>query len=235
MIELLIVKDLPIFKQLQLEEALLRTDDRNWCIINVGSPPAIVMGVSGKPDELIYMDKATIPVIKRFSGGGTVVVDHNTLFVSFIFQKEALPIKAYPEPILEWSTDFYRDAFALEGFGKNENDYVINEKKCGGNAQYLSKNCWVHHTTFLWDFADTNMDLLKMPERQPKYREKREHKDFLVKLSAFFPSMEELVDRITKTLEDKFEVERASEKVFSLKFPEHRKSTTVIKKSVGGP
>jgi len=222
-------------KQLQLEEALLRTDNRNWCIINVGSPPAIVMGVSGKPDELIYMDRAKIPVIKRFSGGGTVVVDHNTLFVSFIFQKDTLPIKAYPEPILEWTTDFYRDAFGLESFGKNENDYVIHEKKCGGNAQYLSKNCWVHHTTFLWDFSDDKMALLKMPERQPEYRAKREHKDFLGKLSAFFPSVEELVDRITKALEAKFEVQLASETVFSLTFPEHRKSTTVIKKSVEGP
>ena len=43
----------PIFQQLQIEEALLRADQRNWCIINTGSPPAIVMGISGKPGTCI--------------------------------------------------------------------------------------------------------------------------------------------------------------------------------------
>lgn len=36
-----------ILRQLQLEEALLRADDRSVAIITEGSPPAIVMGVSG--------------------------------------------------------------------------------------------------------------------------------------------------------------------------------------------
>ena len=39
---------IPILQQLQLEEALLRADSSNWCIINDGTPaPAIVMGISG--------------------------------------------------------------------------------------------------------------------------------------------------------------------------------------------
>lgn len=37
-----------ILRQLRLEEALLRSTDRNWCIVNNGSAyPAIVMGLSG--------------------------------------------------------------------------------------------------------------------------------------------------------------------------------------------
>lgn len=37
-----------IFRMLQLEEALLRTDDRNWLLLNEGTDqPAIVMGISG--------------------------------------------------------------------------------------------------------------------------------------------------------------------------------------------
>ena len=64
------LKNFPIFRQLQIEEALLRLDKRNFCIINEGSPPAIVMGISGKPDELIDKTRLAqnpIPVIKRFS------------------------------------------------------------------------------------------------------------------------------------------------------------------------
>jgi lipoate---protein ligase len=37
-----------IHRQLLLEEALLRTESRNWCIVNDGAAqPAIVMGISG--------------------------------------------------------------------------------------------------------------------------------------------------------------------------------------------
>ena len=41
----------PILEQLQLEEALFRADQRNWCLLNSGSPPAIVMGISGLPER----------------------------------------------------------------------------------------------------------------------------------------------------------------------------------------
>lgn len=45
---LLRLKGVPILRQLHLEEALLRADDANYCIINEGTPePAIVLGISG--------------------------------------------------------------------------------------------------------------------------------------------------------------------------------------------
>ena len=73
-IHLIRLKNTPIFEQLQLEEALLRSDHRSFCIINQGSPRAIVMGISGEPEALLNIEnvqKNNIPVIKRFSGGGT--------------------------------------------------------------------------------------------------------------------------------------------------------------------
>src|SRR5581483_7899335 len=82
----ILLKNIPIHQQLQLEEAILRTDDRNWCLINEGSPPAIVMGISGKPEMLInhvHFQKSPVPVIKRFSGGGTVFIDPSTIFMTW--------------------------------------------------------------------------------------------------------------------------------------------------------
>src|ERR1043165_8469940 len=95
------LKSYPIYEQLLLEERLLRSDTSNWWLINEGSPPANVMGISGKTEEMVDCAKAAdngIPLIKRFSGGGTVVVDENTLFITFICQKQAHPFPAYPEP-----------------------------------------------------------------------------------------------------------------------------------------
>ena len=83
-----------------IEEALLRTNQSNWynsfrhliyrCIINKHLNPSIVMGLSGKVDKLINVEKAKelkLPVIKRFSGGGTVVVDNSTFCLTFILNK----------------------------------------------------------------------------------------------------------------------------------------------------
>jgi lipoate---protein ligase len=228
MIHFLHLKNTSILEQLRLEEALLRTDNKNWCIINEGSDPAIVMGVSGKPADLIHCDRADIPIIKRFSGGGTVVVDDKTLFVSFIFQKDAVPIKAYPEPILKWSAQLYANAFSIAGFGLRENDYVIGETKCAGNAQYLSKNRWLHHSTFLWDYSHSRMSLLKMPARQPKYRAQRDHGDFIMRLKPHFPSMNDMVTSIRNELGAHFQITDVKNSILSQNFPEHRKSTCII-------
>src|SRR5687767_1077557 len=94
MINFLRLHNCPIFQQLQLEEAILRSENsENWCIINQNNPEkAIVMGISGVFNELVNSEtfcRSPIPVIRRFSGGGTVVVDHNTLFITFICMKDS--------------------------------------------------------------------------------------------------------------------------------------------------
>ena len=49
-------------------------------------------------------------------------------------------------------------------------DYAFSHRKFGGNAQSITKNRWVHHTSFLWDYDVKNMDYLKIPKRAPEYR-----------------------------------------------------------------
>jgi len=207
--QLLHLRNTPIFHQLQIEEAFLRLGTDNLCVINEGSSPAIVMGISGKPEELIDLNKLEenpIPVIKRFSGGGTVVVDQDTLFVSFIFNQAAHPFAPYPEPILRWTEEVYKEVFP-PSFALRENDYVLGDRKCGGNAQYLRKERWLHHTTFLWDYDPARMDLLLHPKKTPDYRTGRSHSEFITSLSAHMPSKGELIAQIKKTLAKRFPLE----------------------------
>ena len=72
-----------------------------------------------KKNELIHTDAAKrkgIEVIKRFSGGGTVVVDHNTVFATLIMQAEAVPgVECYPRPVMQWSEGFYKPVFSPHG------------------------------------------------------------------------------------------------------------------------
>lgn len=208
MIHLIELQNVPIFEQLQLEEALLRTETRNFCVINYGSPKAIVMGISGMPENLLHLPlvrKDQIPVIRRFSGGGTVIVDEETLFITFIFSKNAINVLPYPEPILRWSAELYVDAWKIPGFDLLENDYIIENKKCGGNAQYIQKDRWLHHTSFLWNFKKENMSYLQLPAKRPKYRLDREHLDFLCTLNRE-GSISELVGKLKGALAKQFQL-----------------------------
>lgn len=231
-INLIHLKDCPILDQLKLEEALLRADDENFCIINEGSSQdAIVMGISSKVKDHLHAEKVKekqIAVIKRFSGGGTVVVDANTFFVTFIFNKKDVDISPFPEPILRWSEAFYQGVFHSE-FSLRENDYVFKDKKFGGNAKYIQKDRWLLHTSFLWDYSQEKMDLLQNPEKAPQYRKKRSHDEFLTKLNIYYNSQEELAYLVIQNLKEHFKLNQTYN-TYPEKFlnGSYRKSTTLL-------
>jgi lipoate---protein ligase len=226
------LKGVPILEQLKVEEALLRVGAGNWCLINEGAPPAIVMGISGKPEELIdptQFQKSPVPVIRRFSGGGTVFIEENTLFVTFLFERADLDLGTSPKKLLEWTMCLYQPLFAHTAFEARENDYVIGDKKIGGNAQYISKDKWLHHTSFLWDYCPSNMQLLKMPPKVPEYRKQRSHDAFLTKLKYHFHSKEHFFDTLVAELAAHFELTTApqSNLLPLLELP-HRQSVELL-------
>lgn len=232
MLNCLFLNQIPIFEQLKLEEALYRADERNWLLINVGSPPAIVMGISQQVHEVVDEKRhqlLSVPLIRRFSGGGTVVVEPETVFVSLILNHEELPGPIFPKNVLAWTADLYRPIFGSLSFALQENDYAIGGKKCGGNAQSFSKNRFVHHTTFLWDYSEKHMSLLKMPPKMPAYREGRSHQEFLQPLKTFFPSQGGFAQNILGCVSEKFAVKQAFwEEALAVHAKQHRKSTCLI-------
>ncbi|KAI9917223.1 hypothetical protein PsorP6_012414 [Peronosclerospora sorghi] len=234
----------PIQDQLQIEEALFRAEsERNWFIYNDGhSTATIVIGISGKPAQVLHEDAVKrdgIPVLKRFSGGGTVIVDHNTLFTTFICKQEDFPhVRPFPRDIMAWSERFFSPFFSRmcppeRKFALREDDYVFSDRKVGGNAQSLSRGRWLHHTSFLWDFNPRNMEYLTNPARQPTYREQRRHVDFLSPLEKMLK--EEYANRdifereLRAELAHNFEVEHVElEHIKTIVEKEHRKSTRFL-------
>lgn len=232
MLNLIRLKNYPILHQLQLEEALLRADSRNWCILNEGSPEAIVMGISGRVHELINQKvyvKAPVPVIKRFSGGGTVFVDHNTCFVTMICNHASTSVAPFPDQVLRWNAALYHDFLKDHGFIIQANDYALNDRKFGGNAQYLSKGRWLHHSSLLWDFNPKNMEVLKMPPKIPDYRKARPHSDFLCTLKDCLDSPEALFNKILHQLTQFFQIKEVKlNEVDDIMHLPHRRSTEEI-------
>ncbi|XP_034711845.1 uncharacterized protein LOC117934279 isoform X2 [Vitis riparia] len=187
-----------------------------------------------KPAQLLKLDSVLndrIPVIRRYTGGGTVVVDCGTVFVTFICNKDAVPgLQPYPQPIMSWSSLLY--ALVFRGFGDfslRENDYVFGNHKFGGNAQSITKNRWIHHTSFLWDYEARNMAYLKLPARAPEYRVARDHLEFICRMKDYMPRSV-FVDRTIKAVETHFSVRpvelEAMETNLNSKFPHSTKLLT---------
>lgn len=221
-----------ILEQLQLEEALLRADQHNWCLLNVGAPPAIVMGISGKPEQLIHASRfsaAPVPLVRRFSGGGTVFIDEHTYFITLICQREVTPLICCPKKILEWSADLYRPAFEKRAFSLQDNDYVLHDKKFGGNAQYLCKDRWLLHSSLLWDFLAERMQYLLFPPKVPAYRGKRSHEEFLCRLRDHYPTVNDLQQQLIHALQKRFEIREVSlKKAKEALVRPHRSATHLV-------
>lgn len=232
-VHLLALEGMPIFEQLQLEEALMRCGQENFCLINHKSPPAIVMGISGKTDELVdpeHYTKSPVPIIRRFSGGGCVLVGPQTLFLTFIFNRSDVDIGTCPKKLLEWTEELLAPAFGNIGFKVRENDYVIGDKKFGGNAQYFTKDRWLHHTSLLWDFSADEMRILKMPPKMPAYRLQREHGHFLTRLNQHFPSKQAFFANIQAALSKQCHLlAKSVEDVHFYTQKPHRKATEFVR------
>ena len=202
--EIIELKNTPIEEQLALEQKLLQEEKGAYLLINDGPPPAIVMGSSQKAEEVIDLAAATkrgIPFLKRFSAGGCVILDHNTIMVSLILHKQILPIDFYPTTIMKWSESFYQKALDLENFSLQGNDYTLGNRKIGGNAQYIKKDRFVHHTSFLWDYDKEHMNLLLHPPKEPEYRQGRSHDSFLATIAPHL-SKREFTSRIKDSISE---------------------------------
>ena len=181
----------PIKRMLRLEEALVRHEPGNWCLVTALPPqqPTVVVGLGGKPERLLdasELKKRPVPVIRRFTGGGTVVVNGGIVVTSLIVDKDCAACAPFPRDIMTWTEGIYRKAFSQmidsEKFALRDHDYVVGDRKVGGNAQSIVKDKWIHHTSFLWDFDDADMRYLTLPEKRPQYRGDRSHDAFLAKL-----------------------------------------------------
>jgi lipoate-protein ligase A len=130
-----------------------------------------------------------IPILRRCSGGGTVLQGPGCLNYSLIapITGPLHSIRSANQFIME------RNRAALESKLKIENselevaghtDLVLGQLKFSGNAQRRKKSFLLFHGTFLLNFDIPLIEkYLRMPSKQPAYRKARTHEDFLTNLN----------------------------------------------------
>ena len=171
------------------EEGFLGETLRFW----ESAQPFIVLGRIGKLREEIHLEVVQadrIPVLRRSSGGGTVLQGQGCLNYTLILSKESDPLlgdvrKSY-QIILNKVIDIFK-SLNIEVSFRSTSDLVLEneERKFSGNAQRRGKKFILHHGTFLYDFHLPLMGkYLKIPKKIPPYRLGRSHNDFLINLNV---------------------------------------------------
>ena len=141
-----------------------------------------------------------VPILKRCSGGGAVVLGQGCLCYALILPIDEthrqLGVTVVTADIMQrLARGFSRAGSAITVLGVS--DLVIDGKKFSGNSQRWRRNALLHHGTVLYDF---DLDLvgryLQTPSRMPDYRNARDHREFVCNLEL--PRVE-IVQRLRAT------------------------------------
>ncbi|MEK7685146.1 MAG: lipoate--protein ligase family protein [Verrucomicrobiota bacterium] len=130
-----------------------------------------------------------IPVLRRCTGGGTVLQGPGCLNYALVLRIESRnslqSITATNCYIMKRHQETLQKvtglAISVQGF----TDLAIGGLKFSGNAQRRKRDYVLFHGSFLLDFDIALVEkLLRMPSKQPAYRANRSHADFLTNLSV---------------------------------------------------
>ena len=148
----------------------------------------IVLGRVCKPEDDLKMEAIRndqIPVLRRSSGGGTVLQGKGCLNYSLILSKELNPVlhdlrKSYQ--LILGKVAAVLEAVDIQAEFHPISDIALkdSQKKISGNSQKRGRRFILHHGTILYDFDLSQIErYLKMPKNLPDYRKGRGHLNFV--------------------------------------------------------
>jgi len=151
----------------------------------------VVMGRIGRAEidvNAIHAKKDNIPVLRRSSGGGTVLQGPGCLNYTLVLSKQKHPELNDLRQSYQWISAKVIEALAsagVEAYFRPMSDLAIgtDEKKFSGNAQRRGKHYILHHGTILYKFDLSLISrYLNMPKDIPEYRKRRSHTDFVTNI-----------------------------------------------------
>jgi lipoate---protein ligase len=196
-----------VAEDLALDEALLIEADEGRVppLVRFWEPGdyAVVLGASRRLRDEVRIEACRndrVPILRRSSGGGTVVIGPGALNVAVVLPQTAAPglsaVDAAQCYVVERIAESIRRAgrpVAVVGHG----DLVLGDRKCGGSAQRRMKRWFLVHCSILYQFPIERFDrYLAIPERQPAYRQGRPHHEFVTNLDL---SRQALIDALSGT------------------------------------
>jgi lipoate---protein ligase len=178
---------------LALDEALLDGCENGGAeVLRFWESPEyfVVVGYSNAIEtetNVAECQKSNIAILRRCSGGGTVLQGPGCLNYSLVldFEKE-LALQTIPGAncdIMKRNAQAIRSALGRDVNIRGITDLAIGELKFSGNAQRRKRRTLIFHGTFLLNFdLQLVSRLLRTPSKEPDYRAGREHRTFLTNL-----------------------------------------------------
>jgi lipoate-protein ligase A len=180
-------------ENLALDEALLLDAERGAGgeTLRLWAWPsyAVVLGAAGVIADDVDESACTadgVPLARRASGGGTVLLGPGCLNYSLVLAMDRAPELSQVTPSYCYVARVMAAALAdiqpgIELAGSS--DLAVLGCKFSGNAQQRKRRFLLHHGTVLhgFDFAKIGR-YLRLPPRRPEYRADRRHADFLMNL-----------------------------------------------------
>lgn len=164
----------------------------------------VVLGYSNKADAEIHAGACRtldIPVLRRTSGGGTVLQGPGCINYSLILKIASCHDFSNLQRTNDYVLNRHREALQplipdqfLQVQGVS--DLTSGSLKFSGNAQRRKKEFILFHGTFLTGFDLSLIEkTLKMPPKKPDYRGERPHLSFVANLSL---SSKDIKNTLTK-------------------------------------
>ena len=153
--------------------------------------PCAVLPRGGSPDcHLLPNPQPAMPVLRRESGGGAVVLGPGCLnyavVVSLGRRPRLLDVEhSYAEILCALAL-----ALRLPGAQVAGSDLALGNRKFAGHAQRRTRHALLHHGTILYGFDLRLISrTLCEPRRRPAYRGARRHADFLANAPLSLPQL----------------------------------------------
>ena len=132
-------------------------------------------------------------VLRRVSGGGTVLQGPGCLnyaLVHPIEPGEILNVEATNRRVMETQRAAIESALGERVAVEGHTDLAVNGRKFSGNAQRRRSRYFLFHGTILLDFDLELVErLLRPPSKEPGYRARRAHGEFLRNLPLSRPAV----------------------------------------------
>jgi len=154
-----------------------------------------------------------IPVLRRISGGGTVLQAPGVLNYTLTFplpQRGPLAsITGTNRHILERHGEALSRLLNRPVERRGQTDLALDGRKVSGNAQKRAGRALLFHGTFLLALQLDLLDpLLPMPSRQPDYRAGRTHRAFLENLKLDAAAVKEALVTLWQAAPQRSSVDR---------------------------
>jgi lipoate-protein ligase A len=148
---------------------------------------AVVVGAGGSVVQDVNMaacEADSVPIVRRASGGGTVLVGPGCLCFSLVLGYDQAPGLQDIRLANRYVLDRVRSALPIPATIEGTSDLAVAGVKFSGNAQQRKRTHFLHHGTLLYDFDLALLTrYLHLPERQPEYRQNRPHAEFVSNVS----------------------------------------------------